>query len=77
MHVVRVALENTQPEIAADVIDEGITLTGGGSLLREIDLVMAQETGLRVRIAEDPLCCVALGAGRALEDERYHGALAR
>jgi rod shape-determining protein MreB and related proteins len=75
MHVVRVALENTQPEIAADVIDEGITMTGGGSLLRDIDVVMAQETGLRVRIAEDPLSCVALGAGRALEDVRYQGAL--
>src|SRR5947209_488453 len=75
MHVVRVALEKTQPEIAADVIDEGITMTGGGSLLREIHLVMADETGLRVRVAEDPLNCVALGAGRTLEDRRYQGAL--
>ena len=77
MHVVRVALEHTQPEIAADVIDEGITMTGGGSLLRDIDLVMAEQTGLPVRIAADPLSCVALGAGRALEDQRYHGALNR
>ena len=75
MHVVRVALEKTQPEIAADVIDEGITMTGGGSLLREIDLVMADETGLPVHVAKDPLSCVALGAGMALEDDRYEGAL--
>jgi rod shape-determining protein MreB len=75
MHVVRTALEHTQPEIAADVIDEGITMTGGGSLLREIDAVMSDETGLPVRVAADPLSCVALGAGRALEDKRYRGAL--
>ena len=75
MHVVRVALEHTQPEIAADVIDEGITMTGGGSLLREIDLVLADETGLPVRVAADPLNCVALGAGRTLEDKSYQGAL--
>jgi rod shape-determining protein MreB len=75
MHVVRVALEHTQPEIAADVIEEGITMTGGGSLLRHIDLVMSDETGLKVRIAENPLDCVALGAGRALEDAAYRGAL--
>ena len=75
IHVVRVALEHTQPEIAADVIDEGITMTGGGSLLREIDLVLADETGLPVRVAADPLNCVALGAGRTLEDPSYQGAL--
>jgi rod shape-determining protein MreB len=75
MHVVRVALEHTQPEIAADVIEEGITMTGGGSLLRHIDLVMADETGLKVRVAEDPLNCVALGAGRALEEAAFRGAL--
>jgi rod shape-determining protein MreB len=75
MHVVRMALEHTQPEIAADVIDGGITMTGGGSLLRDIDRVLADETGLAVRIAEDPLNCVALGAGRALEDQDYRGAL--
>ena len=75
MHVVRAALENTQPEIAADVIDEGITMTGGGSLLREISAVMAVETGLTVRVADDPLNCVALGAGLTLENEDYKGAL--
>src|SRR4051794_15200054 len=75
MHVVRVALENTQPEIAADVIDQGIVMTGGGSLLRHIDAVLSDETGLPVRVAEDPLSCVALGAGRALEDKNYAGVL--
>lgn len=75
VHVVRVALENTQPEIAADVIDEGITMTGGGSLLTGIAEVLADETGLPVRVAADPLSCVALGAGRTLEDPEYQGAL--
>ncbi len=75
VHVVRVALEHTQPEIAADVIDEGITMTGGGSLLREIATVLADETGLPVRVAENPLNCVALGAGRTIEDPDYRGAL--
>jgi len=75
VEVVRVALEHTQPEIAADVIDQGITMTGGGSLLREISSVLADETGLPVRVAEDPMSCVALGAGRTLEDRIYRGAL--
>jgi len=75
VEVVRVALEHTQPEIAADVIDQGITMTGGGSLLREISSVIADETGLPVRVAEDPMSCVALGAGRTLEDRVYRGAL--
>ncbi|HEX2803294.1 MAG TPA: rod shape-determining protein, partial [Sphingomicrobium sp.] len=73
--VVRSALENTQPELAADVIDYGITMTGGGSLLRDIDGVLADETGLPVRIAEDALTCVARGAGETLEDRLYRGAL--
>jgi rod shape-determining protein MreB len=75
LEVVRAALENTQPEIAADVIDQGITMTGGSSLLREIGPVLADETGLPVRVAENPLECVALGAGRTLEDPVYRGAL--
>ena len=75
VQVVRIALEHTQPEIAADVIDEGITMTGGGSLLRGIATVLADETGLPVRVADDALNCVALGAGRALEDPDYRGAL--
>ena len=75
VEIVLAALEHTQPEIAADVIDQGITMTGGGSLLRNMDKVLADETGLSVRVAEKPLSCVALGAGRALEDEEFREAL--
>lgn len=75
VHVVRSALEHTQPEIAADIIDEGITMTGGGSLLPELGAVIAEETGLPVRLANDPLRCVVLGAGRALEDPAYRAVL--
>ena len=63
------------PEMAADIIDAGITMTGGGSLLREIDAVLADETGLPVRVAENPMQCVAIGAGRTLEEQVYRGAL--
>jgi rod shape-determining protein MreB len=73
--VVRTALEHTQPEIAADVIDNGITLTGGGSLLRGIDTLIQEATGLPVHIAENPMDCVALGAGKALEEKVLRGAL--
>lgn len=75
VHIVKAALEQTKPEIAADVIDQGITMTGGGSLLRQIDSVLADETGLPVRVADEALSCVALGAGRALEDPEFRGAL--
>jgi rod shape-determining protein MreB len=75
VEVVRAALENTQPEIAADVIDQGITMTGGGSLLRDFCIVLQDCTGLPVRVAENPMSCVALGAGRTLEDSVYRGAL--
>jgi rod shape-determining protein MreB len=75
VHAVREALEHTEPEIAADIIDAGITMTGGGSLLREIDAVLADETGLPVRVADSPMLCVALGAGRTLEEQVYRGAL--
>lgn len=75
VHAVRMALENTQPEIAADIIDQGITMTGGGSLLPEIDKVLSEETGLPVHVADDALTCVAMGAGRALEESAYRGAL--
>ena len=73
--IVRTALENTAPEIAADIVESGIVMTGGGSLLADIDTVLAHETGLPVMIAEDPLSCVALGAGRTLEDASYGGVL--
>jgi rod shape-determining protein MreB len=73
--VVRTALENTKPEIAADVIDQGIMMTGGGSLLAGIATVLADETGLPVQVADDPLTCVARGAGHTLEDSVYRGGL--
>lgn len=75
VEAVRNALENTAPEIAADIIDGGIIMTGGGSLLANLDTVLALETGLPVKVADNPLYCVALGAGRALEDAAYRGVL--
>lgn len=68
LEAVKVALENTAPELAADIVDKGIVLTGGGALLRNLDLVMRHATGLPVIIADDPLTCVVMGTGRALED---------
>ena len=73
---VMAALEETAPELAADIIDEGITLTGGGALLGRIDEAISQTTGLRTMVAEDALICVAMGAGRSLEDPAYTGVLA-
>ncbi len=70
LEAVKVALENTAPELAADIVDKGIVLTGGGALLRNLDLVMRHATGLPVMIADDPLTCVVMGTGRALEDMR-------
>lgn len=64
---VKTALEQTPPEMGADVAERGIVLTGGGALLRNIDRLLMEETGLPVIIAEDPLTCVARGGGRALE----------
>lgn len=66
---VKVALEQTAPELAADIVDVGVVLTGGGALLQDLDTVIRRATGLPVTIAEEPLTCVALGTGRALEDE--------
>jgi len=72
---VRIALENTAPELAADIVDQGIVLTGGGALLAGLDEVLRDETGLPVTVAEEPLTCVALGTGRALEDPTFRGVL--
>ena len=62
------ALENTPPELSADLVDMGMTLTGGGALLKNIDKRFSKETGLPVNIADDPLACVAIGTGKALEE---------
>ena len=68
VEAVKVALENTAPELAADIVDKGIVLTGGGALLANLDQVLRNATGLPVSIAENPLACVVKGTGRALED---------
>ncbi|HSO42128.1 MAG TPA: rod shape-determining protein [Rhodospirillales bacterium] len=68
IEAVKGALEHTAPELAADIVDKGIVLTGGGSLLNNMDHVLRHSTGLPVSVADDPLSCVALGTGRALED---------
>ena len=67
VEAVKVALENTAPELAADIVDKGIVLTGGGALLSNLDFVLREATGLPVSIAEDPLSCVAKGTGKALD----------
>jgi rod shape-determining protein MreB len=64
---VKSVLEQTPPELASDVVDKGMVLTGGGALLRNLDRLLARETGVPAYVAEDPLACVAIGAGRALE----------
>jgi rod shape-determining protein MreB len=68
VEAVKTALEHTAPELAADIVDKGIVLTGGGALLSNLDYVLRAATGLPVSVAEDPLSCVALGTGRALEE---------
>src|SRR3989344_5616697 len=67
VEAVKITLERTPPELAADIVDKGIVLTGGGALLRNLDVLLREETGLPVTIAEDPLCCVVLGSGKALD----------
>ena len=68
VEAVKVALEQTPPELAADIVDKGIVLTGGGALLENMDVVLRESTGLPVSIADEPLSCVALGTGRCLEE---------
>ena len=68
IEAVNLALEHTVAEIAAGIVDKGIMLTGGGALLSDLDLVLRHATGLPVSIADEPLTCVALGSGRALEE---------
>ncbi|MSP20438.1 MAG: rod shape-determining protein [Alphaproteobacteria bacterium] len=68
IETVKVALEHTAPELAADIVDKGIVLTGGGALLGNLDQVLREATGLPVSVGDEPLMCVALGTGRALEE---------
>lgn len=68
VETVRIALEQTPPELAADIMDTGIVLTGGGSLLKNLELLLREETELPISISEDPLSTVVLGAGKALDD---------
>ncbi|MBI1326910.1 MAG: MreB/Mrl family cell shape determining protein [Alphaproteobacteria bacterium] len=70
VEAVKLTLENTPPELAADIVDRGIMMTGGGSLLSNLDLVLRHATGLAVTLADDPLSCVALGTGHALQEMR-------
>jgi len=65
--VIQGVLEETPPEMAGDIYDNGITLTGGGSLLRDLDVMLRTETGLKVTIAQNPIQCVALGMGIMME----------
>ena len=68
LEAIRVTLERTPPQLAADIIDHGITLSGGGALLRGLDSLISKETGMPVNVAENPLDCVAVGTGEVLED---------
>jgi rod shape-determining protein MreB and related proteins len=65
---VKTALEQTPPELAADIVDRGIYLTGGGALLKNLDILLHQETGLPIKIADDPLSTVVMGSGKALDN---------
>ncbi|MCF8034200.1 MAG: rod shape-determining protein [Desulfarculaceae bacterium] len=68
VETVKIALEQTPPELAADIVDNGIVLTGGGALLKGLDTLLARETGLPITITEDPLSTVVLGSGKALDE---------
>jgi len=68
VETVRIALEQTPPELAADIVDKGIVLTGGGALLKNLDVLLREETGLPITITEDPLSTVVLGSGKALDN---------
>jgi len=71
VETVRTCLEQTPPELAADIVDTGIVVAGGGGLLRGLDLLLARETQLPVRVAQDPMCCVAVGVGRVLDELEF------
>jgi len=67
---VMIALETTPPDLAADIVDRGVMLTGGGALLGELDLALREQTGLSISVADEALNCVAIGTGKALEYEK-------
>jgi len=67
VEAVRIALERTPPELAADIVDKGIVLAGGGAYLKNLDILLREETGLPVVVAEEPLSCVVLGSGAVLD----------
>lgn len=71
VNVVRELLENTPPELSSDLVDNGIVMAGGGSLLKDLDKLISKETGLPVRVADDPLFCVVNGAGKVLEELEF------
>ena len=68
VETVKIALEQTPPELAADIVDKGIVLTGGGALLKGLNVLLAQQTSLPITITEDPLSTVVLGSGKALDN---------
>ena len=68
VEAIKRTLERTPPELAADIVDKGIVLTGGGALLNKMDYVLQQATGLPVSVPEDPLTCVVRGTGRCLDE---------
>lgn len=68
VEAVRAALERTPPELASDIVDRGIVMTGGGSLLRGLDALLREETNLPINVDEDPLTCVVRGTGRILDE---------
>jgi rod shape-determining protein MreB and related proteins len=72
---VKIALEQTPPELGADIAERGIMLAGGGALLRDLDRLLAEETGLPVLVAEEPLTCVVRGSGMALEHMDKFGSI--
>jgi rod shape-determining protein MreB len=72
---VKHVLEQTPPELASDIIERGITLTGGGAILRGLDRLIAEETGIPTRVADDPLSCVAIGTGKVLDGPYLHRSL--
>jgi rod shape-determining protein MreB len=69
VEAVKSSLERTPPELASDIVDRGIVLSGGGALLKNLDMLLGEETGLPIVMAESPLTAVVLGSGKALFDE--------